>query len=93
MDKCCVYKMVSGSAIIFLVLYVDDILHIENDVSNFPVKEILEILHIKTYNWGLRSMKIDQKDNKSLTVYIYSNMLKGLTWINPSRDSYPCHME
>jgi len=54
MDKYCVYKKVSGSAIIFLVLYVDDILHIENDVSNFPVKEILEILHIKTYKLGIK---------------------------------------
>ena len=29
----CVYKKVSGSAIVFLVLYVDDILLIGNDIS------------------------------------------------------------
>ena len=33
MDKSCVYKRSSGSAIVFLVLYVDDILLIENDIS------------------------------------------------------------
>ena len=31
-DEPCVYKKVSGSAILFLVLYVDDILLIENDI-------------------------------------------------------------
>ena len=31
-DEPCVYKKVSGSAIIFLVLYVDDILLIRNDI-------------------------------------------------------------
>ena len=33
MDKPYIYKKVSGSIIIFLVLYIDDILLIENDVS------------------------------------------------------------
>ena len=32
-DEPCVYKKVSGSAVVFLVLYVDDILLIGNDVS------------------------------------------------------------
>ena len=32
-DEPCVYKKISGSAIIFLVLYVDDILLIGNDVG------------------------------------------------------------
>ena len=33
MDELCIYKKTSGSAIIFYVLYVDDILLIENDIS------------------------------------------------------------
>ena len=33
MDEPCVYKKVSGSAIVFLVLYVDDILLIGNDIG------------------------------------------------------------
>ena len=33
MDEPCVYKKTSGTAIIFLVLYVDDILIIGNNVS------------------------------------------------------------
>ena len=32
MDEPCVYKKTSGSAIVFLVLYVDDLLLIENDI-------------------------------------------------------------
>ena len=31
-DEPCVYKKVSGSAVVFLVLYVDDILLIGNDI-------------------------------------------------------------
>ena len=31
-DEPCVYKKVSGSAIVFLVLYVDDILLVGNDI-------------------------------------------------------------
>ncbi|MBT1630199.1 hypothetical protein KK466_29070, partial [Klebsiella pneumoniae] len=33
MDEPCVYKKVSGSAVTFLVLYVDDIIIIGNDVG------------------------------------------------------------
>ena len=32
-NEACVYKKVSGSVFVFLVLYVDDILLIENDIS------------------------------------------------------------
>jgi hypothetical protein len=31
-EEPCVYKKVSGSAVVFLVLYVDDILLIRNDI-------------------------------------------------------------
>ena len=31
-DELCVHKKISGSAIIFLILYVDDILFIENNI-------------------------------------------------------------
>jgi hypothetical protein len=58
-----VYKKVSGSTVVFLVLYVDDILLIENDISmmkvvksslrkSFSVKDLGEasyILDIKIY--------------------------------------------
>jgi len=32
-DKPCVYKKVSGGGVIFLILYVDDILVLRNDIS------------------------------------------------------------
>ena len=31
-DEPCVYKKTSGSAVLFLILFVDDILLIENDI-------------------------------------------------------------
>ena len=63
MDEPCVYKKTNGSAIIFLVLYVDDILLIGNDIpmlqsiktwlsSKFFMKDLGEasyILGIKIY--------------------------------------------
>ena len=62
-DEACVCKKVSGIAVVFLVLYVDDILLIGNDVSilqsikiwlskNFSMKDLGEatyILGIKIY--------------------------------------------
>jgi hypothetical protein len=38
-EKPCVYKKVSGSVIVFLVLYVDDILLIGNDI---PMMEVVK---------------------------------------------------
>ena len=63
MDEPCVYKKTSGSTIVFLILYVDDILLIENDIpmlqsiktwlsSKFFMKDLGEasyILGIKIY--------------------------------------------
>ena len=63
MDEPCVYKKTSGSAIVFLVLYVDDILLIGNDIpmlqsvkvwlsNQFSMKDLGEasyILGIKIY--------------------------------------------
>jgi hypothetical protein len=62
-EEPCVYKKVSGSAVVFLVLYVDDILLIGNDISmmevvksslrkSFSMKDLGEavyILGIKMY--------------------------------------------
>jgi hypothetical protein len=63
MKEPCVYKKVSGSAVVFLVLYVDDILLIRNDIlmmevvksssrKSFLMKDLGEaayILGIKIY--------------------------------------------
>jgi hypothetical protein len=38
-EEPCIYKKVSGSAVIFLILYVDDILLIENDI---PMMEVVK---------------------------------------------------
>ena len=63
MEETCVYKKVSGSALVFLVLYVDDILLIGNDIpllnevkaslrKSFSMKDLGEeayIVGIKIY--------------------------------------------
>ena len=61
-DEPCVYKKISGSIVVFLILYVDDILLIGNDIpslqsvkewlSNFSMKDLGEaayILGVKIY--------------------------------------------
>jgi hypothetical protein len=56
-DEPCVYKKVSGSVIVFLVLYVDDILLIGNDIpmleviksslrKSFSMKDLVEAAYI-----------------------------------------------
>jgi hypothetical protein len=56
-EEPCVYKKVSGSAIVFLVLYVDDILPIRNDIpmmevvksslrKSFSMKDLGEVAYI-----------------------------------------------
>ena len=57
LDEPCVYKKTNGSVVVFLVLYVDDILLIGNDVSelqsvkiwlskNFSMKDLGEVTYI-----------------------------------------------
>ena len=62
-DEPCVYKKISGSTVVFLILYVDDILLIKNDIpimqsiktwlsNKFFIKDLDEasyILGIKIY--------------------------------------------
>ena len=77
-DEPCVYKKVSGSAIVFMVLYVDDILLIGNDIPTlqnvkswlgkyFSMKDLGEvayILGIKIYKD--RSEKPNWSESKCL---------------------------
>jgi hypothetical protein len=74
-EEPCVYKKVSGSIVIFLVLYVDDILLIENDTpmmnvvksslrKSFSMKDLGEvayILGIKIYrDRSMRLIRLSQ---------------------------------
>jgi hypothetical protein len=67
-EKPYVYKKVSGNIVVFLVLYVDDILLIRKDIpivevvksslrKNFSMKDLGEAMYI----WELRSIEIDQR--------------------------------
>ena len=74
MDEPCVYKKTSGSVIVFLVLYVDDILIIGNDVS---VLQSVKIWLSKRF-----SMKDLGEASYILGIRIYrdrSNRLLGLS--------------
>ena len=73
-DEPCVYKKVSGSAIVFLVLYVDDILLIGNDV---PILQ-----NVKSWRGNCFSMKDLGEAAYILGIKIYrdrSKMLIGLS--------------
>ena len=62
-DEACVYKKVSGSAVIFLAFYVDDILIIGNDVSKKQSVNIYwlskNILNERPWRSGLHIGDID----------------------------------
>ena len=99
-DEPCVYKKVSGSVIVFLLLYVDDILLIGNDIpalqnieswlgSCFSMKDLGEaayILGIKIYRDGSKRM-IDLSQSK----YI-DKVLNRFSMQNSKRGFLPmCH--
>jgi hypothetical protein len=67
-EEPCIYKKVSGSAVVFLVLYVDDILLIKNDVpmmevvkssfrKSFSMKDLAEAAYIL----GIKIYRVDQR--------------------------------
>ena len=63
-DKPCVYKKTSGSAAVFLVLYVDDILLNGNDVS------FVKLVNIMVFE------KFDSISPKTPTFPLYKNSSK-----------------
>ena len=82
-DELCVYKKVSGSAVVFFMLYVDDILLIGNNVSilqsvkiwlskRFSMKDLGEA----TYILGIRIHRDRSKKLLGLSQSVYiDNML------------------
>jgi hypothetical protein len=67
-EEPCVYKKARGSSVVFLILYVDDILLIGNDIlmleaaktslkNSFSMKDLGEAAYIL----GIKSIEIDQK--------------------------------
>ena len=75
LDESCVYKRCNGNVVIFLVLYVDDILLIGNDVGvlssvkvwlsiQFDMKDLGEASHILgiklLWNWKQRMLGLSQ---------------------------------
>lgn len=75
-DEPCVYKKVSGSAVVFLVLYVDDILLIGNDIS---VLQSVKIWLSKTF-----SMKDLGEATYILGIRIYRDRSKRLLGLSQS---------
>jgi hypothetical protein len=77
-EEPCVYKKVSGSAIVFLVLYVNDILLIGNDI---PMLEVIKSSLRKSF-----SMKDLEEMAYILGIKIYRDRSKRL--IRLSQDAY-----
>ena len=97
MDEPCVYKKISGSALIFLVLYVDDILIIENDIpmlqsvktwlsSKFSMKDLGEA----TYILGMKNYRDRSKRLLGLSQSTYiDTMLKWFSMKNFKKGYLP----
>jgi hypothetical protein len=77
-EEACVYKKVSGSAVVFLILYVDDILLIGNDI---PMMEVVKSSLRKSF-----SMKDLGEVAYILRIKIYRDRSKKL--IGLSQDAY-----
>jgi hypothetical protein len=77
-EEPCVYKKVSGSAVVFLVLYVDDLLLIRNDI---PMMEAVKSSLRKSF-----SMKDLGEATYMLGIKIYRDRSKRL--IGLSQDAY-----
>jgi hypothetical protein len=77
-EESCVYKKVSGNTVVFLVLYVDDILLIGNDI---PMMEAIKSSLRKSF-----SMKDLEEAAYILDIKIYRDRSKRLIGI--SQDAY-----
>ena len=77
MDEPCVYKKISGSALVFLVLYVDDILIIGND--------ILMLQLVKTWLSSKFSIKDLGDTSYILSIRIYRDRSKRMLGLSQSR--------
>ena len=75
-DEPCVYKKISGSTVVFLILYVDDILLIKNDI---PVTQ-----SIKTWLSNKFFIKDLSEASYILGIKIYSNRSKRILGISQS---------
>ncbi|VFQ84389.1 unnamed protein product [Cuscuta campestris] len=76
LDESCVYKKVSGSAVVFLALYVDDILLIGND--------ILTLTTVKTWLSKSFSMKDLADASYALGIRIYRDRSRKLLGLSQS---------
>ena len=97
LDEPCVYKKTNGSAVVFLLLYVDDILLIGNDVSvlqsvkiwlskNFSMKDLGEA----TYILGIKIYRDITKRLLGLSQSTYINkMLKRFSMEQSKRGYIP----
>jgi hypothetical protein len=77
-EEPCIYKKVSGSVVVFLVIYVDDILLIRNDI---PMMEVIKSSLRKSF-----LMKDLGEETYILGIKIYRDRSKRL--IGLSQDTY-----
>jgi hypothetical protein len=96
-EEPCVYKKVSGCAILFLVLYVDDIFLIENDI---PLLEVIKSSLIKSFSMkdlgeaayilGIKIYRDRSKRLIRLSQYAYiDNILNQFNMQDSKKDFLP----
>ena len=86
-DESCVYKKMRGSAITFMVLYVDDILLIWNNARMFLSMKVWLSKNLSMEDLeaicvlGIHIYKIDLRDYSNYPdPHTYTPLSKGLTW-------------
>ena len=75
-DEPCVYRKISGSIVVFLILHVDDILIIENDIPTLQT--------VKIWLSNQFSMKDLGEATYILGIRIYRDRSKGLLGLSQS---------
>ena len=75
-DERCVYKKISGSTVVSLIMYVDDILIIENDIPTLQI--------VKVWLSNQFSMKDLGEATYILGIRIYRDRSKGLLGLSQS---------
>jgi hypothetical protein len=83
-EESCVYKKVSGSTVIFLVLYVDDILLIRNDI---PMMEVVKSSLRKSF-----SMKERMRSSLVCSINMMGGVRSDIHVYTPSRENPSHHL-
>ncbi|GJU93277.1 retrovirus-related pol polyprotein from transposon TNT 1-94 [Tanacetum coccineum] len=91
-DESCIYVKISGSIVVFLVLYVDDILLIGNDIPTLQsVKDCFLVYggekELRVTGYCDASWQIDKDDSRSQSGWVFLLNREAVTWKSLKQDT------